>query len=659
MHPKISVIIPVYNIENYVEKCVESVEQQTFCDAEIILVDDGSTDSSGNICDLLAEKNEKIKVIHKVNGGLSSARNAGLDVAIGEIIYFLDGDDYVEETLLQDIHDVMMNSDTDMVVFNYTKVKENGDVILKSNFLNQSYDLRTQEQKFSYIKEILLNYFQGWEAWNRAYKRQIICENNMRFVDNALIYAEDLLFLLMYLCHAKSIKFIDKDLYFYLIRDKSIMGEKGKHCNLKQIVELSHVHYKYLEEHNLDYLKAKYPVIWGILVRNECKSKKRKQIWESMKSIDPSPFLEEMICNAKKSKENPIRKLTSLFEISRYAQRITNNHLVIYIKKRVKHLLRGRYVYLIGTEDFGNLGDHQIAVSMIQYIKDYFPNNTVIEIPASCYKDMLSEEEKYIRARDYIFLPGGGNIGNKYSYSEDIRRYVIEKFPRNRIVIFPQTVSFDSTEEGELELAKSQQIYNNHNKLILATRDRQSYICAKEKFRCDVIKCPDIVLYTPYSKKRVDINRQGILLCLRNDEEGILKESDKVDIQNKINQVEESYEYVDNQFPFSITINQRKKYLDMMLNKFLRSSLVITDRLHGMIFAAITGTPCIAINNYNCKVQGAYQWITHLPYIHFCDNIEDIDIYIEKWKKEKGETYSYSNEVLLPYYRMLFDKIRK
>ena len=95
----ISVIVPVYNVESYLEKCIDSIIHQTYKNLEIILVDDGSTDNSGKICDVYKEKDSRIKVIHKQNRGLSSARNCGLEIAKGEYIGFVDGDDYIAEDM--------------------------------------------------------------------------------------------------------------------------------------------------------------------------------------------------------------------------------------------------------------------------------------------------------------------------------------------------------------------------------------------------------------------------------------------------------------------------------------------------------------------------------------------------------------------------------
>ena len=99
--PKISIIVPVYNVEKYLEKCVRSILAQTFTDFELILVDDGSPDSSGAMCDQFAEQDQRVKVIHKENGGLSDARNAGIEIATGEYLGFVDSDDYIADDMYE------------------------------------------------------------------------------------------------------------------------------------------------------------------------------------------------------------------------------------------------------------------------------------------------------------------------------------------------------------------------------------------------------------------------------------------------------------------------------------------------------------------------------------------------------------------------------
>ena len=121
--PKISVIVPVYNVEKYLRKCIESILNQTFREFELILVDDGSTDSSGKICDEYALKDSRIKVIHKENGGASSARNAGLDVAKGEYIGFVDSDDWIEMDMYGELYRLIKENNTDISVCGINNIK--------------------------------------------------------------------------------------------------------------------------------------------------------------------------------------------------------------------------------------------------------------------------------------------------------------------------------------------------------------------------------------------------------------------------------------------------------------------------------------------------------------------------------------------------------
>jgi len=127
--PKISVIIPVYNVEKYLEKCIDSVLSQTFADFECILIDDGSPDNSGKICDEYAKKDERIKVIHQENGGASCARNAGLDVAQGAWITFIDGDDWADENYLKLMYSNAINNNCDLSLIGYRRVEDNGNII--------------------------------------------------------------------------------------------------------------------------------------------------------------------------------------------------------------------------------------------------------------------------------------------------------------------------------------------------------------------------------------------------------------------------------------------------------------------------------------------------------------------------------------------------
>ena len=127
--PLISVIVPVYNVEKYLRKCVDSIVNQTYKNLEIILVDDGSPDNCGKICDEFAEMDNRVMVIHKENGGLSSARNAGLDIATGEYITFVDSDDYIENDTYEKVVVAINKFDSDLIFFREKSVDESGKTI--------------------------------------------------------------------------------------------------------------------------------------------------------------------------------------------------------------------------------------------------------------------------------------------------------------------------------------------------------------------------------------------------------------------------------------------------------------------------------------------------------------------------------------------------
>lgn len=212
-YKKISVIVPVYNVANYLPKCIDSILAQTYENIEVILVDDGSTDNSGKICDEYAKKDNRIKVIHKENAGLSSARNKGIEVASGEYLAFIDSDDYISEKMFQLLYDAIGNSE--LAICGYSCVDEDGKQIKPGTVIENK--VMTQEQSFD---ELCRYNNAGYIiACNKLYKKELFDE--IRYPIGKLHEDEFVIHNIFSKCN--SIACIDTVLYFYLQRQGSIM----------------------------------------------------------------------------------------------------------------------------------------------------------------------------------------------------------------------------------------------------------------------------------------------------------------------------------------------------------------------------------------------------------------------------------------------------
>lgn len=212
----VTVIIPVFNVEKYLYKCVESVINQTYKKLEIILVDDGSTDNCPSICDYFKEIDNRIKVIHKSNGGLSDARNVGLDNASGDYFLFVDSDDFIEKETVELTLKKIIETKADMCLFNFRYINESYDEIIKESPIID--ELLSKRQLFEKYRGPLGYYYVV--AWNKLYSKKAI--GNIRFPINK--YHEDEFTCHLFANNCDKIVSIANILYNYLQRSNSIMG---------------------------------------------------------------------------------------------------------------------------------------------------------------------------------------------------------------------------------------------------------------------------------------------------------------------------------------------------------------------------------------------------------------------------------------------------
>lgn len=236
----ISIIIPVYNSEKFLYKCVNSIQNQTFQNWELILVDDGSSDSSGKICNVFAQHNQKIRVIHKENGGVSAARNAGLDVAIGEYVMFVDSDDWIEPQLCQSLMEGIGQSD--IVIGGYTALLAKGQVkhVAKKNKIRFPEEFPVIFAQL--YKNNLLNV-----PISKLYKRNLI--GTQRFDENIRL-GEDFLFNLEYLPKCKYISIVSLPGYVYNVLNENSATKKFRKGDFSQIVYLYKMGKKFAKQYD-------------------------------------------------------------------------------------------------------------------------------------------------------------------------------------------------------------------------------------------------------------------------------------------------------------------------------------------------------------------------------------------------------------------------
>lgn len=220
MTPYFSIILPIYNVASYLGRCIQSILAQDFTDYEVILVDDGSTDGSGHICDSYAAQHNHIRVVHKKNGGLSSARNAGMEIAQGEYIWWVDSDDWVDKQALFVLYSAIKEGQPDIAKFNHIRVTNTENVVLSSaapgNYMQRDGIDTLLKQAFIETSKYVLS------AWSHVYKREFLRQKGLYFVSEREIGSEDYLFSLQAMLVASSIVVLKDALYYYELRIGSL-----------------------------------------------------------------------------------------------------------------------------------------------------------------------------------------------------------------------------------------------------------------------------------------------------------------------------------------------------------------------------------------------------------------------------------------------------
>ena len=277
----------------------------------------------------------------------------------------------------------------------------------------------------------------------------------------------------------------------------------------------------------------------------------------------------------------------------------------------------GKRVFVFLAGFYQNLGDMALTYSKRRFLEKLFPNARVIVVPSTQTYAAVKTIKRMIRQDDLVTVLGGGNMDDMYVPLENARLHVIRSFPNNRIVCFPQTMAFSDTPYGRKRQNISRRIYTRHKNLTIFVREKYSLERVRAAFPgVEIGFSPDIVLSLDKTKPKQQ--RTEVVCCMRSDKEQQTTPQEKIEIGTAIKSIYPNTIFVDT---VDVSLDEcTPEHYEATLEKFWallrRSRVVVTDRLHCMIFCVITGTPCVVMDNSNKKISGVYDaWLRKVPYV--------------------------------------------
>ena len=639
--PMVSVIVPVYKVERYLEQCLVSIVHQSYRNLEILLVDDGSPDNCPQLCDMWAQRDSRIHVIHKPNGGLSDARNAGLRHAHGDLVAFVDSDDWLALDMIEKMTDAMLRNQADMVVCQYVVAYADGRFEKRAPE-NGPEEILNQQQALS---ELLIDGRLTNHVWRKLYWRNKVPKDifpkGRNFED---IYVMPELF-----APCKKIVYLTDPLYFYRCNENGIvqtarikdlrdclaaqehagkiitdicpeLAQQVKMCSVWKTVGLwidsvfavdleqeKHVFQKQLSQ-KLKCAKLQDAEILG----------KRKQL--ALFFTQHSPTLARVYSKILGKDDNFIADLKDFWRSLRQN---------LCLKEELRKNTAPKFLILC-TPTYGNLGDQALLKGEQCFIEKYFPGYKSILVSSGelRYVNLL---KNVISSEDIVALQAGGNIGTLYSGIHNEQESAMKVFANKKLMIFPQTFYYSTDAAGLNALKKTRKLYESFEKFKVFVRDPASAHFVQENLpNTDIALMPDMVLMN--CPQVLHKKREGVLVCLRGDSEATLpivaRDRLLTQVEKRFTKIRQTDTHV-----YYAPKNDAdvQKLLNQSWTQMAESELVITDRLHGMIFALLTGTPCITILSKSPKVEGVYnEWLKDNKMIKIIHSVDEFSQAVEE-----------------------------
>lgn len=310
---------------------------------------------------------------------------------------------------------------------------------------------------------------------------------------------------------------------------------------------------------------------------------------------------------------------------------------------------------LIATPTHGNLGDHAIVRAEKQFLSDL--GYSICEIERFQYERLRGQIAHAVGANDLIVIDGGGNVGTLWQEESDKMNDIVVRFRSNPVVVFPQTAYFEDSPAGKVCQRSVAAAYAKNPNLLFFSRDRATYKAMRKVIpSLRNLYVPDIVLYLDESQGAVV--RKGALLCLRADKERVTDEDGSMAISSELEARGLSVRKISTvvEEPSYIGAKNRDAILETKWAEFRSAEVVVTDRLHGMIFSAITGTPCVALDNVSRKVSQGYEWVRHIVNIRVAASVDEVPALVDE--VVAAGPCLYDRTPLDPYYDEMKAAIR-
>ena len=325
--------------------------------------------------------------------------------------------------------------------------------------------------------------------------------------------------------------------------------------------------------------------------------------------------------------------------------------LPIFVLSIKRIFSRKTYVFNLATPTHTNIGDQMIVFGMEKWCEEYLPNFVYREYDDGIYEDwsFFTFLKLVIKKRDFIFLRGGGSVSDRYIGYEHFVRHVLKSYPKNKIIMFPQSVGFSNTTTGHEEKTKTAAAYDAHPEFTLYTRDKTSFSIAEEMFSHTKVRlCPDIALFFLHSSQPKQYARKGLFLCMRTDTEAFY---DKDDLEKLIFSLQTKYDlrFGDTGSGHRIDAGYRETEIENLMSLFSKSKVAVTDRFHGVISAVLTGTPVVALRSADHKIVSGIEWFKNSNYVFYAESPKDVPALVEKAMR--------CESITTPDFRPYFDKI--